>query len=75
MADPQGRFLAGTMGTAHGTHDGLMFALSQGIADHEPVLRGITCTNGMAWTDGGKTMCVPYLFVTAAIRKSVSSLH
>ncbi len=56
MADPAGRFLAGTMGLAHGTHDGQMYSLVRGAASLTPVLRGITCTNGMGWVDGGRTM-------------------
>ncbi|BEJ12736.1 hypothetical protein CspHIS471_0211960 [Cutaneotrichosporon sp. HIS471] len=57
--DPAGRFLAGTMGSGGiGTHDGRMFSLRQtrdGF-DAPPVLGGITCTNGMAWFDGGRKM-------------------
>lgn len=61
MADPAGRFLAGTMGHSHGTHDGRMFALTKGRVGAKPVKEGITCTNGMAWIDGGRTMYVPSL--------------
>ena len=56
MADPAGRFLAGTMGLKHGTYDGQMFALERGQMREEPVLEKITCTNGMAWIDGGAKM-------------------
>jgi sugar lactone lactonase YvrE len=59
MADPAGRFLAGTMGLSHGPHDGRMFALTKGRVGAKPVKEGITCTNGMAWIDGGRTMYVP----------------
>jgi sugar lactone lactonase YvrE len=61
MADPAGRFLAGTMGLRHGTHDGRMFALTKGLVGAKPMKEGITCTNGIAWIDGGATMYVPSL--------------
>lgn len=56
--DPAGRFLAGTMGHAIGTHDGRMFSLRPANGGWEAplVLDNITCTNGMAWFDGGKKM-------------------
>lgn len=58
--DPAGRFLAGTMGQGIGTFDGRMFSLRpswDGKGWEAPlVLEGITCTNGMAWVDGGKKM-------------------
>lgn len=57
MVDPAGRFLAGTMGHAHGTHNGRMFALTRGDLNQEPIKKGITCTNGMGWVDDGATMC------------------
>ncbi|RSH82843.1 hypothetical protein EHS25_005833 [Saitozyma podzolica] len=58
--DPAGRFLAGTMGKEFGSHNGRMWAL-QPAADGKGwdaplVYDHITCTNGMAWTDGGKKM-------------------
>lgn len=57
--DPAGRFLAGTMGKTFGTHNGRMFSLrpAPGRKWEAPlVLDNITCTNGMAWADGGKKM-------------------
>jgi sugar lactone lactonase YvrE len=56
--DPAGRFLAGTMGRAIGTHDGRMFSLRQTSGGFEAplVLDGITCTKGMAWFDDGRKM-------------------
>ena len=56
MVDPAGRFLAGTMGITHGTHDGRLFALYQGRCSQKPVKEGITCTNGMGWVNEGATM-------------------
>lgn len=56
MVDPAGRFLAGTMGRAHGTHDGRLFSLVQGACAPEPVKTEITCTNGMGWFAGGSQM-------------------
>lgn len=58
MVDPAGRFLAGTMGLEHGTHDGRMFALCRGDMKQEPVKVGITCTNGMGWVNEGATMYI-----------------
>ncbi|KAM0747081.1 hypothetical protein T439DRAFT_367376 [Meredithblackwellia eburnea MCA 4105] len=57
--DPAGRFLAGTMGMHLGTKDGRMFSLRQeakGQFEAPVVLQGITCTNGMAWIEGGRKM-------------------
>lgn len=56
--DPAGRFLAGTMGQTIGTFDGRMFSLRISADGWEAplVLDNITCTNGMAWVDGGKKM-------------------
>ena len=56
MADPAGRFLAGTMGFEHGSHNGRMFALTRGNLTQEPVKVGITCTNGMGWINNGAVM-------------------
>lgn len=61
LSDPAGRFLAGTMGKAHGTHDGRMFAFKNGRVQPAPVKEGITCTNGMGWTENGRQMCVVFL--------------
>jgi sugar lactone lactonase YvrE len=58
--DPAGRFLAGTMGKEFGSHNGRMWSLrpaTDGKGWNAPlVLENITCTNGMAWADGGKKM-------------------
>ncbi|OCF30848.1 regucalcin [Kwoniella heveanensis BCC8398] len=58
--DPAGRFLSGTMGMDIGTFDGRMFALQprkDGTGLEAPlILDGITCTNGMGWSQDGKTM-------------------
>jgi len=56
VVDPSGRFLAGTMGMVRGTYKGRLFALEKGRASATPIKEGITCTNGMAWTDGGTKM-------------------
>lgn len=58
MVDPSGRFLSGTMGFKHGTHDGQMYTLERGIVNKTPILRGITCTNGMGWVESGSKMHV-----------------
>jgi sugar lactone lactonase YvrE len=67
MVDPAGRFLAGTMGLVHGTHDGRMFALVKGQVGSEPIKEGVTCTNGMGWVDDGRTMYVLVLNEAQAI--------
>jgi sugar lactone lactonase YvrE len=67
MVDPAGRFLAGTMGLVHGTHNGRMFALVKGHVGSEPIKEGITCTNGMGWVDDGRTMYVLVLNEAQAI--------
>ncbi|WVR05529.1 hypothetical protein IAU60_002547 [Kwoniella sp. DSM 27419] len=57
--DPAGRFLSGTLGFVHGSKDGRMFSLeSDSKGNHQAplVLDQITCTNGMGWTEDGKTM-------------------
>lgn len=58
--DPAGRFLVGTMGKEFGSSNARMWSLrplaEKGKWEAPLVLDRITCTNGMAWVDGGKTM-------------------
>jgi sugar lactone lactonase YvrE len=57
--DPAGRFLAGTMGWEHGSTTGQLYSLQCTNGRQytsQIVLRGITCTNGMAWSADAKTM-------------------
>ncbi|WOO78231.1 Regucalcin [Vanrija pseudolonga] len=57
--DPVGRFLAGTMGKEFGTSNARMYSLrpaAGGTWQAPLVLDGITCTNGMAWVNGGKKL-------------------
>ncbi|OXB33633.1 regucalcin [Cryptococcus neoformans] len=57
--DPAGRFLAGTLGFEHGSKDGKMYSLQvekDGSYSVPLILDGITCTNGMGWTEDAKTV-------------------
>jgi sugar lactone lactonase YvrE len=55
VCDPAGRLLAGTLGYEHGSKDGRMFAID-GTGSSTLVLDGITCTNGMGWSQDTRTM-------------------
>jgi sugar lactone lactonase YvrE len=53
--DPAGRFLAGTMGKEHHQRVGKMYTL--GTDGHwDNVMEGLTCSNGMGWSEDGKVM-------------------
>lgn len=57
--DPAGRFLAGTLGFEHGSKNGKMYSLQaekDGSYSAPLILDGITCTNGMGWTEDAKTL-------------------
>jgi sugar lactone lactonase YvrE len=57
--DPQGRFLAGTMGHRIGDFDGTLYVRERdenGNYIHKTLVKGLTCSNGMDWTEDGKTM-------------------
>lgn len=53
--NPRGRFLAGTMGCRTGDFDGTLY-VAECSNSHRVLIEGITCTNGMYWTDDA-TQC------------------
>lgn len=63
-ADPQGRFLVGSMTFNVGSSPSRLYSLRKDPESSEwviPVVRNqITVTNGMAWTDNGTRMSVEY---------------
>ena len=66
--DPQGRFIAGSLGHKWGTKDGRVYRVVQnatGAFSSEVVFGGVTCGNGLGWTKDGKTMCAGVGFCEA----------
>jgi sugar lactone lactonase YvrE len=58
--DPEGRYLAGTMGHQIGEFVGKLYACEEKDSVRgytiQGILEGLTCTNGMDWSKDGKTM-------------------
>ena len=57
--DPKGRFLAGTMGHRIGDFDGTLYVTERngdGKYVHKILVNDVTCSNGMDWTEDGRTM-------------------
>lgn len=55
--DPVGRFLAGTMGREHHHRVGKLYSLDDN-GQCRTLMDGISCANGMGWSQDGRTMYV-----------------